>query len=173
MPPSKTRRRSTRSLSIPLRLAGLGPVCCAGVVRTSSLGVPKDRPSTDVKTNRPLPAALPKMRSLRREGATPHARAAPVVSHDFDGLLRLAPCRSVAPCNRSWGSPRFRLARPRSPCTALPLCSGFPLHRVAAVLQVRVLARLPRGALPYGAFPSTPALRRVTATDTSSPLPSV
>jgi hypothetical protein len=113
------------------------------------------------------------MRSLRREGATPHARAVPAVSRDFDGLLRLAPCRSVAPCNRSWGSPRFRLVRPRSLCTALPPCSGFPLHRVAAVLQVRVLARLPRGAIPYGAFPSTPALRRVTATDTSSPLPSV
>jgi uncharacterized protein (UPF0248 family) len=56
---------------------------------------------------------------------------------------------------------------------AAVLQDRIPLHRVAAVLHDPELARLPRGALPYGAFPSTPALRRVTATDTSSPLPSV
>jgi hypothetical protein len=102
---------------------GTGPVCSAGFVRTSSLGVPKDRPSTDARTNRPLPETLPKMRFLRCEDATPHTRAALAVSHDFDGLLRLVPCRSVAPCNRSWGSPRFRSACSSSLCTALPPCS--------------------------------------------------
>jgi hypothetical protein len=30
-----------------------------------------------------------------------------VVSHHLDGLLRVEACRSVAPCSRSWGSPRF------------------------------------------------------------------
>jgi hypothetical protein len=57
---------------------------------------------------------------LRRENATAHARAALAVSHDFDGLLRLAPCRFVAPCCRSWGSPRFRFARSGCPGFALP-----------------------------------------------------
>jgi hypothetical protein len=56
---------------------------------------------------------------------------------------------------------------------AAVLGDQVPLHRVAAVLCDPGLARLPRGARPYGAFPSSPALRRVTATDTSSPLPSV
>jgi hypothetical protein len=27
-----------------------------------------------------------------------------VVSHHLDGLLHTRPCRSVAPCCRSWGS---------------------------------------------------------------------
>lgn len=122
MPSSKTRCRSTRSFLL------VGSVwnksfCCAGVVRTSSPGVPKDRPSTDMKARRPLPNTPSIQRwivCLRHEVATPRARAALAVSHDFDGLLRLASCRFVAPCNRSWGSPRCRLVLPgtRLPCVA-------------------------------------------------------
>jgi hypothetical protein len=114
-------------------LRGTGSTVCTGVFWTSSPGVPKDRPSTDVKTVRPLPELRPKTSFLRRECATTRARAALAVSHDYDGLLRLVPCRSVAPCNRSWGSPRFRLARSwlfvivRRRASSEPLvCSSFP-----------------------------------------------
>jgi hypothetical protein len=151
MPSSKTRCRSTRSF---LLLCGVWnkSFCCAGVVRTSSPGVPKDRPSTDMKTCRPLPEIqlLAKLKLLWHESATPRARAALVVSHDFDGLLRLVPCRSVAPCNRSWGSPRCWLVLPgaRLPCVAAGLrCSEqalavpvapypakrFPRHQLCVV----------------------------------------
>jgi hypothetical protein len=41
--------------------------------------------------------------------ARPRVRAVHAVSHDCDGLLQPTPCRSVAPCCRSWGSPRCRL----------------------------------------------------------------
>jgi hypothetical protein len=41
-----------------------------------------------------------------------------VVPPDFDGLLRSTPCRFVAPCNRPWGSPRFRLVPGLGPKTA-------------------------------------------------------
>jgi hypothetical protein len=49
-------------------------------------------------------------RSVRhRPGvATLRTRSALAVLPGFDGLLRLTPCRFVAPCCRSWGSPRFR-----------------------------------------------------------------
>jgi hypothetical protein len=134
----------------------------AGVVRTSSHGVPKDRPSTDIRACRPLPGLLPKMVPFRREAATPHTRAALAVSHGFDGLLRRVLCRFVAPCNRSWGSPRFRLPP-----------TGSPPPRVATRRRHPGFVCLSRDALPCEVFPSSPALRRVTTADTFSPLPPV
>ena len=47
-------------------------------------------------------------RRLRPGDAILRTRSVLAVLPDFDGLLRQAPCRSVAPCCRSWGSPRFR-----------------------------------------------------------------
>jgi hypothetical protein len=88
------------------------PMRASRSVRTSSHRVLKDRPSTAQRVRRPLQGGLPRRSSRRHEDATPRARAALAVSHDFDGLLQPTPCRSVAPCSRSWGSPRFRSARP-------------------------------------------------------------
>jgi len=47
-------------------------------------------------------------RSLRHEAATPRTCSVLVVPPDFDGLLHTLPYRSIAPCNRPWGSPSFR-----------------------------------------------------------------
>jgi hypothetical protein len=83
------------------------PVRASRSIRTSSLRVLKDRPSTARSAGRPLPEGAPRNSFLRHEDATPRVRAALVVSHDYDGLLQPTPCRFVAPCSRSWGSPRF------------------------------------------------------------------
>jgi hypothetical protein len=45
---------------------------------------------------------------IRRGFACSHARSVLAVPPGFDGFLRTAPCRFVAPCSRPWGSPRFR-----------------------------------------------------------------
>jgi hypothetical protein len=53
-------------------------------------------------------ASTPRVRKLSRpEGANLQACSVRAVSHDFDGLLRTTPRKSVAPCNRPWGSPGF------------------------------------------------------------------
>jgi hypothetical protein len=82
-----------------------------------------------MKICRPLPGLHPKTVSSRRENATSHARAALAVSHDCDGLLRLIPCRFVAPCNRSWGSLRFQRA---CPTPAIVRCRAVPLPRACS-----------------------------------------
>jgi len=100
-------------------------------VRTSSLGVPKDRPSAVQSALRPLQAQIPKEVHSRHEAAKPHTRAVLVVSHELDGLLRITPCRFVAPCCRLWGSPRFRVLPPGSPMQASVHTAGstLPLWR--------------------------------------------
>jgi hypothetical protein len=45
---------------------------------------------------------------LRHRIAKSCARSVLAVSHDFDGLLHAVRCRSVSPCCRTWGSPRFQ-----------------------------------------------------------------
>jgi hypothetical protein len=149
MPSSKTRCRSTRSFLL-LGCIWNESFCGAGAVRTSSPGVPKDRPSTDMKTCRPLPVPLPLARRklLRHEGATPRARAALAVSHDFGGLLQRVSCRSVAPCNRSWGSPR---------CWARASCSTGSC-----------VAAGPHRSRSCGPFPWRPTLRSVPLVTSSA-----
>jgi hypothetical protein len=83
-----------------------------------SWGSFKDRPSTGTSLARPLPAE-PRF-DLRPGAATLQTRSALVVPPDSDGLLRARPRRSVAPCNRPWGSPRFQFA------AALPRRRPFP-----------------------------------------------
>lgn len=41
-----------------------------------------------------------------------HICSALAVPPGFSGLLRASPCRFIAPCNRSWGSPCFRIPLP-------------------------------------------------------------
>jgi hypothetical protein len=86
-----------------------GPEGLSGLVWTPLLGF-KDRPSADTNAVRPLPGR-PKP-SLWPGGANLQARSALVVPPDSDGLLRSALCRSIAPCNRPWGSPCFRGSAP-------------------------------------------------------------
>jgi hypothetical protein len=130
--------------SSPLLRPGRDPGVSAVVVWTSSPGVTKDRPSTVPSAGRPLPVPRPRTLLLRHVDATPRARAALAVSHDFGGLLRPSPCRSVAPCCRPWGSPRFGF--PRGCCLAFAL----PRARAAPCL----------GAVPVTRHPSKPSPRQ-------------
>jgi hypothetical protein len=100
--PSKTACRFARSFPrLPGRSLG-------GLVWTPLMGF-KDRPSADINAARPLPGR-PKP-SLWPGGANLRTRSVLAVPPDSDGLLRSAPCRSIAPCNRPWGSPCFWLSR--------------------------------------------------------------
>jgi hypothetical protein len=130
--------------SSPLLRPGRDPDQSAVVVWTSSPGVAKDRPSAVPSADRPLPGLRPRTPLLRHVDATPRARAALVVSHDFGGLLRPSPCRSVAPCCRPWGSPRFELPRG---CFLV-----FALPRIRAAPCV--------GAVPVTLHPSKPSPRQ-------------
>ena len=96
------------------------------------------------------------MESLRRENATSRAWAVLAVSHDCDGLLRLVPCRSVAPCNRSWGSPRFQCARSRSGGRALPRGPGASSSLT----------------FPVAPYPSKPFPRHQLCAASPQPIPS-
>ena len=111
----------------------------------------KDRPSTDMNVVRPLPDE-PKF-ALRTETAKPRPRSALVVPPDSDGLLRSTPCRSIAPCNRTWGSPCFwSLAGPvpegagsawgrsrwRRPSEAFPSLVAVPCHHGLSLLAVEM-----------------------------------
>jgi hypothetical protein len=111
----------------------------------------KDRPSTDMNVVRPLPDE-PKF-ALRTETAKPRPRSALVVPPDSDGLLRSTPCRSIAPCNRTWGSPCFwSLAGPvpegagsawgrsrwRRPSEAFPSLVAVPCHHGLSLLAVKM-----------------------------------
>jgi hypothetical protein len=121
------------------------------------LGLSKDRPSTDTSCARPLPGSS--RATLRPEVATPRTRSALAVPPDFGGLLRASPRRSVAPCNRSWGSPRFRLNERENP-KIQPVAQAFPsgaLH----TLQSLPLA-VSRTASPRP-LPSRGSARRLLA----------
>jgi len=118
-----------------------------------SWGSFKDRPSASTNAVRPLPGG-PRS-SLRPGVANLQARSALAVPPGSDGLLRSASCRSIAPCNRPWGSPCFGL---RSLC---------PPKRARRL-------RRPRWRRPYEAFPSltagsaSPRGRALSPLDSSS-----
>jgi hypothetical protein len=93
-------------------------------VRTPLMGLSEICPSIDLGTRCPLPV-VPLLRRaaarlhlerfrlaarshLRPGAATSRTCSALAVPPGFDGLLHLVLCRFVAPCCRSWGSPRFR-----------------------------------------------------------------
>jgi len=105
-------------------------------IRTPLLGLSKDRPSVDMSFSRPLPDCAPTLRSLtasvdprkrrsrailRPEAAMPPTRSTLAISRGFGGLLRLEPCRFVAPCSRPWGSPGFRTVSLPVPARCAPL----------------------------------------------------
>jgi len=147
----------------------------SGWSRTPLLGLSKDRPSIDIRTECPLPTAIrfrlrprrapalavadllpegrrPALRCLRPEAATLRTRSALVVPPDFGGLLHSVPCRSVAPCSQSWGSPRFRAeVRPRV-MTAFP---KEPQRHPAPHTRA-----IPEAHPPFGAFPLPAAMPR-------------
>jgi hypothetical protein len=100
--PSKTACRFARSVPRPPGRSLGGP---GG---TPLLGF-KERPSADIDAARPLPGQ-PRP-SLRPGGTNLQARSVLAVPPDSDGLLRSAPCRSIAPCYRPWGSPCFSRGR--------------------------------------------------------------
>jgi hypothetical protein len=50
---------------------------------------------------------------LRRGDATLLTRSVHVVSLDYDGFLRAAPCEFVAPRSQPWGSPSFGMSAPK------------------------------------------------------------
>jgi len=66
----------------------------------------------------------------RPGAATSQTRSVLAVPPDFDGFLRAMPRRSVAPCCRPWGSPRFRFSRRhisvRDRCTSDPMSPSGP-----------------------------------------------
>jgi hypothetical protein len=135
--PSKTACRFARSFP---RLRACGP---GGLVRTPLMGF-KDRPSADINAVRPLPGR-PRP-SLRLGSANFRARSVLVVPPDSDGFLRSAPCRSIAPCNRPWGSPCC--SRCRSSVARGPRWGGCDL---------------PDGAYPSKLFPPWQLYRVTTA----------
>jgi len=98
----------------------------------------KDRPSA-VRVARVLSRlTLPKGSALRLNAAKRRTPSAFVVLPDFGGLLRMRPCRFVAPCSRPWGSSGFarglpqlrvstNLGPPRAPHARLHTLQSVPL----------------------------------------------
>jgi hypothetical protein len=158
--------RFARSLSSPS-----GPCGPSGLVRTPLVGF-KDRPSASTNAVRPLPGG-PKP-AFRPGSASLQTRSALVVPPDSDGFLRSAPCRSIAPCNRPWGSPCFwclapllpesgsvvwLLSRWRMPFEAFPSLVAVPCHHGLCPLAVgcRFREPSPRVAVRFRfVFPAPP-----------------
>jgi len=116
--PSVPRRASRRShcTSRPVPNASLGVVQRSPLQRRQHRastpgggprpGGPEGHTGSTVASPRPEGQGL--ARHYHRPGnAILRTRSVLVVPPDFDGLLCSIPCRSVAPCSRSWGSPRF------------------------------------------------------------------
>jgi hypothetical protein len=131
----------------------------------SSHGVHSKIAPPPVNLARPLPVG-PKP-DLRPEAATLQTRSALVVPPDSDGLLRTRPRRSVAPCSRPWGSPRFRFADASPRRRPFPGGAGpsklFPPWQPPRVAAVRSLS--PLLARSPGCFP--PVLPRSLPTPLS------
>jgi hypothetical protein len=73
-------------------------------------------------------ASTPSQRTdLRHGAAKPRTCSALAVPPGFDGLLRAAFCRFVAPCSRPWGSFSFRPPPKRRPSPERDTLRSFPL----------------------------------------------
>jgi hypothetical protein len=167
------------------RRAREGRSARAGWSRTPLLGLSKDRPSIDIRTECPLPTAIrfrlqprrapalavadlhpegrrPALRCLRPEAATLRTRSALVVPPDYGGLLHSVPCRSVAPCSQSWGSPRFRAEVRHS-------SHGPRSRKNRSVTRHRTIESSPRRVHPSERSPCRQPCR-VTAAHALSPL---
>jgi hypothetical protein len=143
-------------LPAPLQRAGTRPSAAPESSGLPLLGFPKIAPPPIQEPVVLSREPHPKMLLLRHEVATPRARAALVVSHDFDGLLQRVPCRSVAPCNRSWGSPRCWLG---CPCPTLVRCRSIT-SRGSVV------------AFPVAPYPAKPSPRHQLCVVSPRPIPS-
>jgi hypothetical protein len=121
-----TSRSRDRSSPTKTRAGSCGPFLTRSTRRSlwvgldSSHGVQRYRPSADKNVVRPLPGGSKP--AFRHGGANLYARSVLAVPPDSDGLLRSTLCRSIAPCNRPWGSPCFR---DRRCCSTRRLCSRF------------------------------------------------
>jgi hypothetical protein len=71
------------------------------------MGLSKFAPPPEKSVKRPLQTSAASSSCLRPGLAKAQARSVLAVSLGFDGLLRSTTCRSIAPCCRPWGSPRF------------------------------------------------------------------
>jgi hypothetical protein len=104
------------------------------------------------------------------------------VSHDLDGLLRTELCRSIAPCNQSWGPPDFYFLLPpratdRSQSVSQPSRDSYrssPLALLSDSPRFQFIVRrpctapvkarekepspLPQAHPPFEAFPSDSAV---------------
>lgn len=135
--------------------------CCVAPFDPNFLSYGSQRsPLRRPSTARPLPERLPKKVSLRCEAATPHTRAILVVSHHLDGLLRIVPCRFVAPCS---GHGVRHVSGPPPPDPALIASDEF-----------LICGRMPfpSGAKTLRSFPLASSPCRVTATGSLSTLAS-
>ena len=120
--PSSSKTRSGPSgssvlLESPQRLATL--LCSCMSVRTSSLVVFQRSPLRRCLRIRPVPLSVPEDCPLRPDTAKCLTPSASAVLPGSDGLLRMRPCRFIAPCIRPWGSSGFTL--------------GLTLHRVSTI----------------------------------------
>lgn len=117
---------------------------------------------------------LPESCTLRPVLATAQVRSALAVPPGFDGFLRATLRRFIAPCNQSWGSPRFsspacadsRLRRPDplpgTPCSytpsrAFPSLSAMnyePCHHGPCPLAVHRPRREASAVRPQGLAPT-------------------
>jgi len=87
----------------------------------------KERPSTDINNLRPVPISTSRKRgNLRRCAAKRNTPSVLVVLPDFDGLLRMLPCRFIAPCYRSWGSSCFQCGLPFTVFPRQAVLRAFP-----------------------------------------------
>lgn len=88
----------------------------------------KERPSTDISNLRPVPVFISRERfNLRCCAAKRNTPSALVVPPDSDGLLRMLPCRFVAPCYRPWGSSSFQFGLPSPVLPRQSVLRTFPI----------------------------------------------
>jgi hypothetical protein len=110
---------------------------------TSNL-VFKDRPSIDIDALRPLPVFLPARGGLTFGSKLPRFEHVPPLPFLPASTVcsALAPCGSVAPRSRSWGSYRFQS------------------RATGSRKRDRLSGTVPGNAIPFEAFPSTAAAPR-------------
>jgi hypothetical protein len=173
--PSKTRTGSCGSSDLPShRSARRLPDVAAHPSELPLLWFSKERPSTDINNLRPVPISTSRKRDdLRRCAAKRNTPSILVVPPDYDGLLRMLPCRFVAPCYRSWGSSCFQRGLPFAVFPRRLVLHAFP--RLAPHTLRSFSLRSSRTVSPQS-FPSRrcsfllfPALRPSTSRLCSTP----
>ena len=129
------RLKNKRSLD-PLDLDAGSPVTSRSIrfgqpAELPLLGFPKTAPpsyraeESDARVRCPLQRELP-LRSIPSGMDCRPSRVPPAWFCTTSAVSPLRPCRSVSPCCRSWGSPRFPSSRNEDPRGALLPSEAFP-----------------------------------------------